>query len=88
MQTTIDLDDDLVEPAKALAARRRTTIDGLLSDFVRAGIGREMAVGDDNPMFERSASGILRLRKLHGGTPVTTAMVKALMNEDDEVYLR
>lgn len=47
-----------------------------------------MPVNDDNPMFERRASGMLAWRRRHGRTPVTSEMVKALMDEEDEKYFR
>lgn len=88
MQTTLDIDDDLIAPARALAAQRNISIDGLVSDMMRIAIGREMPVDDDNPLFERSSSGILALRRRHGGRPVTLEMVKALDELEDEKYFR
>lgn len=86
MQTTIDLDDDLIEPARALAARQDVSIDGLVSNLVRYEIGRHLPLDERNPLYQRSSSGVLAFRRRHGGRPVTMELVKALMDEEDRSY--
>lgn len=38
MRTTITIDDDLLEAAKALAAQRKTSVGSVVSDLMRKGL--------------------------------------------------
>ncbi|HEV3110386.1 MAG TPA: hypothetical protein VGY99_07815 [Candidatus Binataceae bacterium] len=38
MRTTLDIDEDVLDAAKELAARRRTTIGRIISELVRAAL--------------------------------------------------
>jgi hypothetical protein len=49
MRTTLDIDDDVLETAKELAARRSTTAGRVISDLVRTALApRERAVRSRN----------------------------------------
>ena len=47
MRTTIDLDDDIFQAAKELAAAGRTTIGRMVSELARRGLAR---AGSDQPV--------------------------------------
>jgi Arc/MetJ family transcription regulator len=61
MKTTLDIDDALLADAKAVAARRRTTLRAMVEHALR----RELApaAADDPAAFARAASGLPRLKK-------------------------
>ena len=87
MKTTLDLPDDLLIKAKALAARRRMT----LKDMVTHALRREiMPASELNPAdserYEVGPFGILRLQKR--GTPVTEQDIRNLKNEADDEEFR
>jgi hypothetical protein len=87
MKTTLNLDDDLLIEAKAVAARRRTTLKELVTRSLRREIGREkegkLEMGET---FEVGPLGTRRLRA-RGGKPMTNeeciASIKRAELEDD-----
>lgn len=59
MRTTITIDDDLLEAAKALAAQRKTSIGQVLSELIRKGLTAEarIACGEGGfPVFSAPAA--------------------------------
>lgn len=78
MKTTLDLPDDLLIEAKAIAARRRITLKAMVEHALRREI-EPLTPQPDTP-FVRGQDGILRLP--HRGARVTTEMVRQLMDEE------
>ena len=87
MKTTIDLDDELLLAAKALAVRRRTTLKGIITHALRREVG---AASDPDPGaadgLEVGPFGILRLQPR--GAPVTDALVGQLLDAADDEDLQ
>lgn len=88
MQTTLDIEDHLLAQARALADRRKTSVDAPVSDPMRFEIGRELPVDDNNPMMERGPAGVLAIRRRSGGKIVTLEMINELRDEEDENYFK
>ena len=65
MKTTIDLDDELLAEAKAVAARRRTTLKAMVEHALR----RELAPAGGAPGITSGASGLPRLAKRGARNP-------------------
>ena len=74
MRTTVTLDDDVVQRAKALANHQNRTLGDVLSELARIGLDKPRQKG-------RRREGILLLPE-RPGPMVTTEMVNAL--RDDE----
>jgi hypothetical protein len=88
MKTTIELPDDLLIEAKAVAVRRRTTLKEMITHALRREIG---SVSDplarDAERLDVGPFGILRLKSR--GEPVTDAMVRKMQHgADDEDFQR
>ena len=62
MRTTLDLDDDVLQAAKELAAARGTTAGKVISDLARKGLepARSARVRNGVPLFSRRPSGAHR----------------------------
>lgn len=76
MRTTVDLDEDILRVAKDLARDRDQSLGRVLSDLVRQGLkppARTRSVRDGIPVFPR----------LPGAKPVTSEMVKELLESED-----
>lgn len=83
MKTTLDLPDELLIEAKAVAARRRTTLKDMVAHALRREIMPETALSPtDSGLYEVGPFGILRLRKR--GDTVSQATVRKLLDEADE----
>ena len=74
MQTTIDLDEDVLRAAQALAEKCGASLGTVISDLARKSLEPSA-----NRCFEISSDGFPILRPLHGGKPVTDQMVKELL---------
>lgn len=74
MRTTLDIDEDVLETAKELAARRRTTAGRILSELARRAL---MPQGSASPT--RNGVPILPSRKRSG--IVTPSVVNRLRDE-------
>ena len=82
MKTTLDLPDDLLIEAKAVAARRRITLKDMVAHALRREIMPETALNpSDGELFEVGPFGILRLRKR--GVTVDENTVRNLSEEAD-----
>jgi hypothetical protein len=71
MRTTLDLDDDVLQAAKEIAAARRTTAGKVVSDLVRKAlepVAARSRIRNGVPLMPRQASG-------------TPKMTMALVNE-------
>ena len=70
MKTTLDLPDDLLIEAKAVAARRRTTLKAMVEHALRREIAPAVKLEADSP-FEMNELGMLVLKS--DGRPPTSA---------------
>jgi hypothetical protein len=73
MRTTLTIDDDVLDAAKAIAERRNQTVGEVLSELARAALRPPASAGARN--------GIPLLPQGGGGAIVTPAVVKALQDE-------
>ena len=62
MKTTLDLPDDLLITAKALAARRKTTLKAMVEHALRREIAPQEKLAPDS-LYEMGPFGILSLKK-------------------------
>ena len=79
MKTTLDLDDTLLTEAKAVAARRRTTLRAMVEHALR----RELAPASGEPGFAPDAGGLPRLAK-HGAANPNAELHRRLAEGDVE----
>ena len=83
MRTTLDIDDDVLQAAKELAERERTTAGQVLSDLARRGIlcrNSHQEESGDEAFVIKNGLPVLRSR----GRIVTNEMVKQIQQEIDE----
>ena len=73
MRTTLAIDDDVLNAAKALAAQQQRTVGQIISDLARRSLDRPKAAGQRN--------GILLLQPKPGASLVTLADVNALRDD-------
>lgn len=74
MRTTLEIDDDVLNAAKELAALRKTTAGKVLSDLARRGLRRERAdAGERN--------GVPLLPSREDARPVSSEDVARLLDE-------
>jgi hypothetical protein len=76
MRTTVDLDEDILRVAKDIARDRDESLGRVLSDLVRRGlkpVSRTASSRSRIPVFPR----------LPGAKPVTSEMVKELLESED-----
>ena len=76
MRTTVDLDEDILRVAKDLARENGHSLGRALSDLVRRGLeppARKTNTRNGVPVFPR----------LPGAKPVTSEMVKELLESED-----
>ena len=74
MRTTLNIDDDVLRAARALAKDRQTSLGKVVSDLLRRALAPERAATyrDDVPVFHVS----------EGATPITPEMVRQALDED------
>ena len=77
MKTTLDLPDDLLTEAKAVAARRRTTLKAMVEHALRREILPHEGLVEDSP-YEVGPFGILSLKKR--GKGMTAEQVQYLID--------
>lgn len=82
MKTTLDLPDELLIEAKAVAARRRTT----LKDMVTKSLMREIGADKQSPpapdsLFEVGPLGILRIKKV--GPTLSSDAYQAMIDDSE-----
>ena len=78
MKTTLDLPDDLLIEAKALAARRKTTLRAMMEHALRREIAPLEKLAPDSP-YEVGPFGILSLKKRAKG--LTTKQTQYLIDQ-------
>ena len=76
MRTTVDLDDDVLRTAKALAAAEKRTLSQVVSDLVRKGLQPE-------PIKFTRLNGFPVFAARPGATPVTSEHVAELQEQID-----
>jgi hypothetical protein len=76
MRTTLDIDEDVLQAAKELAAARKSTAGKILSELARK------ALGPSREPAARHRHGVPLLPPRPGERPVTMEMVRSL--RDDE----
>jgi hypothetical protein len=76
MRTTIDLDEDVLRTAKALAAARKVTLSRVISDLAKKGMEPE-------PIQYTYRNGFPVFPKRPGAQPVTSEHVKELLERAD-----
>jgi hypothetical protein len=74
MRTTINLDDDVLEAARAVARTERRALGVVMSDLVRRGLVPQQPRIDDEDGFP-----VFRLRP--GAAPITDEMVRGALEE-------
>lgn len=72
MLTTIDLDDDVLASARALAEQRRQSLDTVISELARRGL---------TPASPAVRNGIRLFPVREGAGPVTPEIVRELLEE-------
>jgi hypothetical protein len=82
MGKTVQIDDDVMRAAERLAAERGTTPDAVISDAARRTLLQPTA-----PLARPPAGTVLKdgwyVLPIHGGPPVTSALVQRLLEEAD-----
>lgn len=74
MRTTLDIDDDVLQAAKEIAAMRKTTTGKVVSELLRRSLERRTGeLGERN--------GVPLLPPRHGERPVTLEAVNRLRDE-------
>lgn len=82
MKTTLDLPDDLLIEAKAVAARRRTTLKDMVTKSLRREIGAEKQEPPaPDSLFEIGPLGILRIKKT--GPTMSPEDYQAMIDESE-----
>ncbi len=75
MRTTLDIDEDVLESIKELAARRSTTAGRIISDLARSALTAPKRSG-------KTRNGVALLPRRKGARLVTTEVVNRLRDED------
>jgi hypothetical protein len=75
VRTTLDIDNDILQAAKEIAATQRSTAGKVLSELAR----RALAPGSGGRRRERQGVPVLPARQ--GATPVTLEIVNRLRDE-------
>jgi hypothetical protein len=76
MRTTLDIDEDVLQAAKELAAARKSTVGKILSELTRK------ALEPPKRPVARRRHGVPLLPPRQGERPVTMAMVNSLRDDD------
>ena len=89
MKTTLELDDALLTEAKAVAAKRRTTLKAMVEHALRRELAPSPEITNPDPAkFEVGPLGFLVLKRKAGET-ITLKQIKAIQEElDDEEFHR
>lgn len=82
MKTTLELPDDLLLEAKAVAVRRRTTLKAMIEHALRREIQPNQDLSpEDTALFEVGPHGILSLKSR--GKKVTSKTIYRMMEDED-----
>jgi len=82
MRTTVTLDDDAYETAMLCARGKGITLGAAISEFVRQGQEARFLEPSPSPRLKRLPNGMLVARAR--GRVITSEMVKAALEEDDD----
>jgi hypothetical protein len=74
MRTTLSLDNDVLEAAKAQAEREHRSLGEVVSDLARRGLA-------PRPAQRKTRNGITLLPRSRDGKPVTSEIVRQLRDE-------
>jgi hypothetical protein len=75
VRTTVDLDEDILRVAKGLARESEKSLGRVISDLARRGL--------EPSKISRTRSKIPVFDRLPGAKPVTSEMVKELLESED-----
>lgn len=75
MRTTLDIDADILQAAKELAAAHRKTVGEMVTELIRKGLQRPLPTANVR-------NGIPLLTPRPGMGPITMALVNRLRDED------
>jgi non-ribosomal peptide synthetase component F len=78
MRTTLDIEDDVLQAAKEMAARERSTAGGVLSRLARAGLNRTASKAGK----QRTVRNGVPVFSARPGEIVTLEHVQKLMDEE------
>jgi len=78
MRTTLDIEDDVLQAAKEMAARERSTAGGVLSRLARAGLIRTAGKADK----KRTSRNGVPVFSARPGELVTLEHIQKLMDEE------
>jgi len=81
MKTTIELPDDLLIEAKAVAARRRTTLKAMMEHALRREVMQEQHKPSPDACFYVDEHGLPVLKKTDPTAKVTSEMIYNMMEE-------
>ncbi|MDL5048656.1 hypothetical protein QQ054_21825 [Oscillatoria amoena NRMC-F 0135] len=89
MKTTLELDDELLIEAKALAAKRRTTLRAMVEHALRRELAPSLESSNPDPQkYEVGQLGFLVLKRKPGQT-ISREEIQAIENDlDDEEFRR
>jgi hypothetical protein len=88
MKTTLELDDDLLTEAKAVAAKRKVTLKAIVEHALRRELAPAPEIANPDPeRFEVGPLGFLILKRRPGET-ITLKQVQAVQEELDDEELR
>ncbi len=88
MKTTLDLPDDLLAEAKAVAARRRITLKAMVEHALRRELAPATGLANPDPeKFEVGPLGFLVLKR-SPGERITLDQIEAIQDELDEEEMR
>ena len=81
MKTTLDLPDDLLIEAKAVAARRRMTLKDMVTHALRREIAPPLQLDADSP-FEMNELGMLVLKRR--GNPMSAEEIQHIIDHQHD----
>ena len=84
MKTTIELPDDLLIQAKAVAVKRRTTLKAMMEHALRREIHDATQEPEESRIFTYNEYGFPVLKKT-GNTVVTNEMIYKIMEETEDL---
>lgn len=86
MKTTVELPDDLLTQAKAVARKRRTTLKAMMEHALRREVHDASPSPDDSKIFTFNEYGFPVLKKT-GNTVITNEMIYKIMEGTEDFYL-
>ncbi len=84
MKTTIELPDDLLTQAKAVAVKRRTTLKAMMEHALRREIHDATQGSEESRIFTYNEYGFPVMKKT-GNTVVTNEMIYKIIEETEDL---